>query len=474
MPSATALKPLQRKRFATRLGMTLIETTIVMIVAAAAMGAGASMYSDYLGNLTNKTTSKQLTEVSHAFSRYMDDNHQQLRTQVIANGGRLQVPFDNLKPDYLPNEFQNKTPYNHQYALVVRRASATSQELQGLVFTQYSDSRFALAPKDALEISRLAGAGGGYTGKADPQTVVSTYGNYNVDLATYGVNPGHGVLVSVLSVNQAGNPGQKYLHRNATGDPEHNRMNVSIDMNGNDMVDARMINAANVNATQIEASTIKATSLNSQNTSAGVLTASQATINGSVTANTASIDGRVTASNFKTQGAFIDPAHNEVVAASVRTNNWFRSYGDSGWYNETYGGGWYMSDGNWIRAYSGKSIYTSGEVQATRLTANEFVQINGWANAGWGCSSNGLVGRTSEGKLLSCVNGLWKAASGGGERIEEFARCSGQNAWDSNTYTSGTLITTGYLGCQTTKVCVAGAWLVTQPASNCGSSGGDN
>jgi hypothetical protein len=36
---------------------------------------------------------------------------------------------------------------------------------------------------------------------------------------------------------------------------------------------------------------------------------------------------------------------------------WHLSYGDSGWCNETHGGGWRMEDDTWIRSYGGKSIY---------------------------------------------------------------------------------------------------------------------
>ena len=38
-------------------------------------------------------------------------------------------------------------------------------------------------------------------------------------------------------------------------------------------------------------------------------------------------------------------------------NNWFRSYGQTGWYNETYSGGWYMNDTTWIRTWNKKGIY---------------------------------------------------------------------------------------------------------------------
>lgn len=38
-------------------------------------------------------------------------------------------------------------------------------------------------------------------------------------------------------------------------------------------------------------------------------------------------------------------------------NNWFRSNGATGWYNQTYGGGIYMTDSTWIRTYGGKLFY---------------------------------------------------------------------------------------------------------------------
>ena len=49
---------------------------------------------------------------------------------------------------------------------------------------------------------------------------------------------------------------------------------------------------------------------------------------------------------------------------TVYTANWFRSKNATGWLNETYGGGWYMQDTTWIRAYGNKSIYTPSRVQA--------------------------------------------------------------------------------------------------------------
>lgn len=68
---------------------------------------------------------------------------------------------------------------------------------------------------------------------------------------------------------------------------------------------------------------------------------------------------------------------------------------------------------------SGGDLTASGNITATenvkgatlestgRATVGEFVQLNGQAEVGKECQSNGLQGRTVDGQILSCVNGVW-------------------------------------------------------------------
>lgn len=64
--------------------------------------------------------------------------------------------------------------------------------------------------------------------------------------------------------------------------------------------------------------------------------------------------------------------------------------------------------------HADRNITASGNMDANgRVNAGEFVYINGQANVGWGCSPNGLQGRTPEGAILSCVNGLWSNSFSG-------------------------------------------------------------
>ncbi len=63
----------------------------------------------------------------------------------------------------------------------------------------------------------------------------------------------------------------------------------------------------------------------------------------------------------------ISTSANTQTTPSVNTifaNNWFRSQGDTGWYNESYGGGIRMTDTEWIRTFGGKSFYCDNQISS--------------------------------------------------------------------------------------------------------------
>ena len=66
----------------------------------------------------------------------------------------------------------------------------------------------------------------------------------------------------------------------------------------------------------------------------------------------------ITAGAFSTSGAIT--ASGTVTANTFKTGNWFRSTGSTGWYNDTYGGGVYMSDSTYVRVYNNKGFVVNG------------------------------------------------------------------------------------------------------------------
>lgn len=65
------------------------------------------------------------------------------------------------------------------------------------------------------------------------------------------------------------------------------------------------------------------------------------------------------------------PSYRLDVASDIRVNGWLRTTGNVGWYSETHGGGWYMTDSDFIRSYNNKGV-----------VAHRFV-AEGYAGTSW-------------------------------------------------------------------------------------------
>lgn len=61
----------------------------------------------------------------------------------------------------------------------------------------------------------------------------------------------------------------------------------------------------------------------------------------------------------------VSPTQFFHISGAIRCDGWIYSYGSVGWYNSTYGGGWYMTDSTYIRAYNGKALYVANNIVAT-------------------------------------------------------------------------------------------------------------
>jgi len=60
----------------------------------------------------------------------------------------------------------------------------------------------------------------------------------------------------------------------------------------------------------------------------------------------------------------------------LNVGGWVGTVGNVGWYNITYGGGWYMSDDTWIRTYGKKSIYqNAGKIRTDGEMWSKYIRI---------------------------------------------------------------------------------------------------
>lgn len=64
------------------------------------------------------------------------------------------------------------------------------------------------------------------------------------------------------------------------------------------------------------------------------------------------------------------PSYKLHVTGDILATNWLRTGGSTGWYNESYGGGIYMTDSTWVKVYNNKHFQCNGTIFGYRYTTN--------------------------------------------------------------------------------------------------------
>lgn len=117
--------------------------------------------------------------------------------------------------------------------------------------------------------------------------------------------------------------------------------------------------------------------------------------------------------------------HTQIDTGTVYTDNWFRSTGSTGWFSQTWGGGWHMTDSTWIRAYGSKSIYTPSNMQADGSVSGITLKGNRLQGRGSADSFNVGSGNTR----LDTNSGQWRI----------YTSAVGSNDYGINIATDGTV-----------------------------------
>ena len=98
-----------------------------------------------------------------------------------------------------------------------------------------------------------------------------------------------------------------------------------------------------------------------------------------------------------------------LSASSAIINSWIRTTGSTGWYNETNGGGWYMTDTSWIRMYANKQVAINS-THATSATNLSSQLVVGSVNYNGADSAGG----TTAIELWRGTNASWQLANDNG------------------------------------------------------------
>ncbi|KAF1702980.1 shufflon system plasmid conjugative transfer pilus tip adhesin PilV [Pseudoxanthomonas kaohsiungensis] len=470
-------------------GFTLIELLVALIIAIGVVSLAAGMLERDARRSRNDNTGEWLRIVASAARAYRNAN----KDALIAGAGNwapVTVTAAQVAA-YLPNGVSTTNAYGQTFQ--VRFVEPTTGQLDGMLITTGGDNLDGL---DLVHIANAAKGGAGYVDPADTSHARGPGGNWRRGLPEFGGTPGPGKLAYALFYDDVaavnGGASGDFLSRvDVAGKPELNRMSTAIDMANNDINNVKWVRAtkglfgsiyigANTYGDPYPYETLGLpTGANFRFNIGGVeqlsimndgsinarsrVTAPNMTATGTVSANTFSgnnFNGTyVNVWDVRTGGG----VYSDQLITSPRfdgneyyANGWFRSRGSAGWYSETYGGGWHMTDSTWIRAYGGKNIHTPGEIRAgTRLSSageitaagnveGTYLKPNGRPSVGGGCAENGLIAATSSGEPLNCVSGVWTRAGGLSSAVTVTSASRSQgNYWVYATCPAGYMVSGG-------------------------------
>ncbi|EMR6457866.1 shufflon system plasmid conjugative transfer pilus tip adhesin PilV [Citrobacter freundii] len=415
-------------------GFSLLELILVLGVGSMMAFMRFQDMKTEQENVMAKAVGQQMKQIGEAVNGYINIRYDKLSTLTSSssqssdpgprtcNGSGCEITYQTLiNEGLLPVSYTGVNAQKSSYKIMLKRSGATpNYVVNGLITTTLPWSESGKLRYDLLgKAMQEAGIDSGMT-----RTTSNAFGyggQWSETSANFNNISSAGQLAFRVGFNSA--LYSVYLRRDGTLP-----MTGNLNMGGQSVYNAQDITAAGTTTTGIletNTATVGAT-LNV----AGVTTlASDLNVSGN-----GQVNGNLN-SNKTLSGATV------TSRSETYTQNWFRTLGDGGIYFQKYGGGWNMGDTATINAYGGKNVQTSagfygGYIKSTgnidangRVNAGEFIYINGQANVGWGCSPNGLQGRTPEGAILSCVNGVWKSSSARIERTQ-FLVSSGSNYGD--------------------------------------------
>ncbi|HFN4101864.1 TPA: shufflon system plasmid conjugative transfer pilus tip adhesin PilV [Enterobacter hormaechei] len=365
-------------------GWAILSTGASLIILLVVSVWGFTLISDWMQKRTWLNTASQVSRFTQAVKSYTGRYYDTLLSSATTTTPVTVTPAMLKNTGFLDQGFSETTVDGQAYLAAVVRNATNTDQLQALVYTQNGAALPFLALRQ-ISMDITSGMGG-YIWTSG--TATGAMGSWTIPLSQFGISTTQGHIAALLTTDELGaarGENDRLYRFSVTGKPDLNTMHTSIDMGGNNLNNAGTINAV------------------TGNFSGDVAATGNITANGTVTGQNVTAGSNVTAGNTIT-------ANNDI-----RSNNgWFITRGSKGWLNETYGGGFYMSDNDWVRVINNKNIYTSGQVRGGsvradgRLSTGEVLQLDGVNTAGAVCSPNGLVSRDATGAILSCQSGVWQ------------------------------------------------------------------
>jgi type II secretory pathway pseudopilin PulG len=402
-------------------GFTLVEVGIVSVLMAVLVAGGLMYAADQLRTSTAQATGTALAS---------------LNTAVNAFEAKYSVNLANHTAVPIPG-----------YANVVNPYAPTTTELTELGFlkTSVPGGIYGIAINPTV----VNGTPSGMVWAIKPFT--DNLGHPSQDLAGAAmISAGGDAAISTLAspsivagidgwsaANPVPNTAAILAMRNGAGSAAYVRldgstpMQGSLNLNGNNLTSVNSVAANAVSSGTVTATTANAGTLNSTTLYASQAGITNASITNLSTTNLTSQTLTATAIGndvfFGTSALYSD-GWNTVIrnpgAAYIEDFNGnlrplvASQLVTTGGNGLQVGSSYYYGDGtNSAIRQNGQLLVQNqagtgaASIDAARVTAEEYVQINGGAGAGSGCAPNGLIGRDGAGAPLFCINGVWTSPS---------------------------------------------------------------
>ncbi|EAT0257615.1 shufflon system plasmid conjugative transfer pilus tip adhesin PilV [Salmonella enterica] len=339
-------------------GWASLEFAAVMLLVMIIVAWGASALKDHIERKNWQTEARLASTWAAAARSYTGKNYSTLLAASTATRPAVITTAMLKNTGFLSRGF-SETNSNGQkmQAYVVRNAQNPSL-LQAMVVSA-GGSPFPLKALVQMA-SEITTGFGGYVD--DGKTATGALRAWKIPLSDYGAVSGKGHIAILLSTDElsgAAEDTDRLYRFQVNGRPDLNKMHTAIDMGGNNLDQA------------------------------GTVSGQQGNFSLSVTAG-----------------------------GDIRSNNgWLITRSGKGWLNESHGGGFYMSDNDWIRSVNNKGIYTGGQLKGgsvrsdSDLSAGGVLKLDKTSYAGTWCPQTGAISHDSSGGILSCQSGRWQANS---------------------------------------------------------------
>ncbi|EMM4592325.1 shufflon system plasmid conjugative transfer pilus tip adhesin PilV [Salmonella enterica] len=375
-------------------GWASLEFAAVMLLVMIIVAWGASALKDHIERKNWQTEARLASTWAAAARSYIGKNYSTLLAASTATRPAVITTAMLKNTGFLSRGF-SETNSNGQkmQAYVVRNAQNPSL-LQAIVVSA-GGSPFPLKALVQMA-SEITTSFGGYVD--DGKTATGALRAWKIPLSDYGAVSGKGHIAILLSTDElsgAAEDTDRLYRFQVNGRPDLNKMHTAIDMGGNNLDQA------------------------------GTVSGQQGNFSLSVTAG-----------------------------GDIRSNNgWLITRSGKGWLNESHGGGFYMSDNDWVRSVNNKGIYTGGQLKGGSVRSDSDLSAGGVLKldqtnyeGGW-CPQTGAISHDSSGGILSCQSGRWALPG----KISSFEMIPGNDACGQFVYSKAycpagkQLISGGYI-----------------------------